>query len=193
MNIILRREALALGHRHYFTGVPCARGHIEQRHASNGWCKGCARIDVRERRAAKPVETLALRRKNDAARRAKDPHAFLAARAINQRNRKARLKGSDEKFSKHDIFDIFKLQGGLVLGVNGKPLSASNRRPCRCAACGINVEWGCHQIDHIVPLSMDGRNSRRNLQIFCKVNRCNQKKRSRDPIDFMREEFGLLL
>jgi len=35
--------AKSLGSRHYFTGKPCKRGHVEPRQTSNGWCIECGR------------------------------------------------------------------------------------------------------------------------------------------------------
>jgi len=36
-----QREALAQGSKHYFTGVPCKRGHIRERFSVNGNCLTC--------------------------------------------------------------------------------------------------------------------------------------------------------
>lgn len=38
-----RAEAASLGIKHYFTGQPCKRGHMEKRLTSSGQCKECAR------------------------------------------------------------------------------------------------------------------------------------------------------
>ncbi len=40
--IIARKEAIALGHLHYFTGVACKRGHVAARLVVNRWCTACA-------------------------------------------------------------------------------------------------------------------------------------------------------
>ena len=39
-------EARAAGHKHYFTGNPCGRGHIDVRFTSIQKCKACAREDA---------------------------------------------------------------------------------------------------------------------------------------------------
>lgn len=36
-----RKEALAQGSRHYFTGVPCRRGHLRERFSSSRVCLSC--------------------------------------------------------------------------------------------------------------------------------------------------------
>lgn len=42
-------EARAAGHKHYFTGKPCARGHLDVRFTSIQKCKACAREDTMQR------------------------------------------------------------------------------------------------------------------------------------------------
>lgn len=41
MDIISRNEAKLLGLKHYFTGKPCSRGHIEKRWVSSRMCGTC--------------------------------------------------------------------------------------------------------------------------------------------------------
>ena len=51
MEIITRKEALAQGLTHYFTGKPCKRGHVAKRFAKRGLCMDCNRAhnkDLRE-------------------------------------------------------------------------------------------------------------------------------------------------
>jgi hypothetical protein len=43
MDIITRKEAKALGLKHYFSGVPCKRGHVRERCVSNRQCVECER------------------------------------------------------------------------------------------------------------------------------------------------------
>jgi len=38
------KEALELGHTHFFTGKPCSRGHIAKRYAVSKQCVECQRI-----------------------------------------------------------------------------------------------------------------------------------------------------
>jgi hypothetical protein len=38
-----RKEALALGSKHYFTGKPCKHGHVAERLTSVGYCCACSR------------------------------------------------------------------------------------------------------------------------------------------------------
>lgn len=41
MKLIKRKEALAEGKLHYFTGKPCKKGHVALRRAVNGFCTEC--------------------------------------------------------------------------------------------------------------------------------------------------------
>jgi 5-methylcytosine-specific restriction endonuclease McrA len=44
MNIVTRTEALASGLSRYFTGKPCPKGHVAERHVSNWGCVECTRL-----------------------------------------------------------------------------------------------------------------------------------------------------
>lgn len=46
-----RAEAKANGSRHYFTGKPCSKGHVEIRATGGGACLECMRVRQRERLA----------------------------------------------------------------------------------------------------------------------------------------------
>ena len=43
IEIVTRREAMALGLKRYFTGKPCPHGHIAERFLSSGTCVTCVR------------------------------------------------------------------------------------------------------------------------------------------------------
>lgn len=47
--VILRAQAKKRGLKHYFTGVPCTRGHIDYRFTSIGKCMACTREDAMKR------------------------------------------------------------------------------------------------------------------------------------------------
>lgn len=56
--IVLRSQARQQGLKHYFTGLPCVRGHIDYRFTSIGKCMACTREDAMKRH----VHTTAKRR-----------------------------------------------------------------------------------------------------------------------------------
>lgn len=57
--IVLRKDAIANGLKHYFTGKPCKRGHIEIRFTNNLTCYGC----IKDRLARFGVENPEIVRK----------------------------------------------------------------------------------------------------------------------------------
>lgn len=60
----------------------------------------------------------------------------------------------------------------------------------KCSICKTSLKESGYHLDHIVPLSLGGRNDDCNIQITCP--KCNHKKNKKDPIIFMRE-MGYLL
>lgn len=58
----------------------------------------------------------------------------------------------------------------------------------KCAACRVRLHR--FHIDHITPLSRGGSNDATNLQLLCPP--CNQRKSSKDPVQFM-QQLGYLL
>lgn len=87
------------------------------------------------------------------------------------RNRRARIRGCNERYSAADIEFLFTAQRG------------------RCAACRRHLRPSFH-VDHIIPLHGGGENGRGNLQLLCR--RCNCEKNTKNPITFMQSK-GMLL
>jgi 5-methylcytosine-specific restriction endonuclease McrA len=84
---------------------------------------------------------------------------------------RARRKNAEGFFTAEDIDRIYKAQKG------------------KCALCRVPLKTDFHR-DHIIPLSKGGTNWPRNIQLLCQP--CNQRKHSKDPIDFARK-LGKLL
>lgn len=59
-----RKEALAAGSKHFFTGKPCKRGHIAKRTTGNGTCVVCASEASRKWVAANPERSKANKRRH---------------------------------------------------------------------------------------------------------------------------------
>lgn len=86
------------------------------------------------------------------------------------RNRRSKLKAGGT----HTVEDI-------------RSLIDLQKRKCAICRCGISAAY---HVDHIIPLSRGGSNTRSNLQLLCAA--CNLGKWAHDPIDYMRS-IGLLL
>lgn len=86
-------------------------------------------------------------------------------------NRRAMELNATGKFTADDIAQLLVLQKG------------------KCAICHCSIKNGYH-VDHIVPLSKGGSNSKENLQLLCPT--CNLSKGARDPVIFMQQR-GFLL
>lgn len=44
MEILTRQQAINIGSKTYFTGVPCKNGHIAKRHTTTCACTGCLKL-----------------------------------------------------------------------------------------------------------------------------------------------------
>lgn len=183
--------ALAIGARTYSTGKPCRRGHDADRYVNGRACVQC-QIDKQQKwRCDNPEE---MKRQNQAyvlsgkAKAAcrkwsgKNRDTLRAnskkwrennpeRRRAHFNNRRARELDAPGSHTQGDIVDILRLQRG------------------RCACCRVAVGSSYH-VDHIIPISRGGHNSRSNLQILC--GPCNQSKHARDPIEFMQSRGALL-
>jgi hypothetical protein len=53
MQVISRAEAKAKGLRSYFTGKPCAKGHVAARRVANASCVECERAYIKKYRLKK--------------------------------------------------------------------------------------------------------------------------------------------
>jgi 5-methylcytosine-specific restriction endonuclease McrA len=184
--IVTKTEAMWLGLKRYYTGVPCIRGHLAERRVKGDACVECQKLAQAAWKAEKPDYHREWKsgnqdrvagykekygpeyfRKKGLEHYYRNKEAYLA----HARKRKARKMGADGDFTKADIDRIMKAQGG------------------RCAHCKTSVKRRRH-IDHIIPLARGGSNWPSNLQILCP--QCNMSKGSKDPIDWARINGRLL-
>jgi len=82
-------------------------------------------------------------------------------------------RNASGSFSTNDMHDIRRMQ-----------------KSC-CAYCKKHLKFHQECIDHIIALANGGTHNRCNLQILCRS--CNSRKWARDPIEFVRSEYGFLV
>lgn len=95
----------------------------------------------------------------------------LKTRVIHQQNREARKRANNEVLSKDISNKLLHLQRGK----------------CACCKKPLDNEY---QLDHIMPIFLNGPNNDKNIQLLCPT--CNHSKHSKHPIDFMQSR-GFLL
>lgn len=174
--IVTRAEAKAAGKTRYYTGRPCAAGHVVERYVSKRCCVRCSleqqQTDLKQRRAYNAAyyaaHRLLAQQRTSAYEKANREQT--RARCALRRARKLQATG---RYSDTDILALFKLQRGK----------------CAHVWC-LKSLTTCYHVDHVTPLSRGGANDKRNLQLLCRP--CNQKKWSHDPIDFA-QRHGVLL
>ena len=191
--IISRASAREQGLTRYFSGAPCARGHVAER-----WV-GCASCTVCHRERVVPQATrdkdkqwreanAERQRQKAKAWREANPERFREARnrwAANNvekvrqsRNRHNHVRRAREKCIDGEVYQTSDI---------AEILAAQNYR---CAYCHVDLRKAKRHIDHVTPLALGGSNGRSNLQICCA--RCKLSKGARDPLEFARS-IGRLL
>lgn len=207
--IITRSEALEKGLKRYFTGKPCPKGHIFQRHVSSKGCIACARQSPAHLRASKRWQQTSPKakevhkrfREKHRERRNADARARYAAdpqkacdRVADYRRRNPDQDRNYYERTKDKSFEKARRRRAQKMQAEGEyKLSDVNRiygqQKGKCANCRVQLRDKYH-IDHIIPLSKGGTNYPKNLQILCGT--CNRKKYNHDPIEWAQAQGRLL-
>jgi 5-methylcytosine-specific restriction endonuclease McrA len=193
VEIICRKDALAIGRIRYFTNKPCKYGHIAERWSCDGQCVECVRVFQTKHkeeylarhkkwrdknnhkvrawnnrwRFANPEKKIAI----DAAYNAANIDILRPKKRFYQSRRHARKLNAAGSHTLEQVSELFKKQKG------------------KCLNCRISIKIRYH-VDHIMPLSKGGSNYISNIQLLCP--RCNIKKYNKDPIEWAQENGRLL-
>jgi len=177
MKIISKTEAKSRGLKRYFTGKPCKRGHVSERYMS-GACITCsieASTQWQKENRKQRKDTSHQWYKENTQRKIDSNRRWRKANPkhvqAHRRNRRAKLRNSDGSHTGNDI----------------KRLEEKQRM--QCVYCHTILDDGYH-VDHIIPLSKGGDNTKYNLQLLCPS--CNLRKHNKNPIEFAQDR-GLLL
>ena len=154
----VKAAAKAAGHKRYFDGNACGKGHIAERRVSDGKCVICHNIKrkawnkksarMQERGRKKLIEWGKRFRATPAGRR-----QFL----IWVSNNRAKRRGAEGSFTIDDINALMEAQAGC----------------CAASWCRRKIR-DSYSVDHIIPISRGGRNDKTNLQLLCRS--CNSSK-----------------
>jgi len=200
-----KEKAREIGARHFFTGLPCKKGHVARRYASTGQCADCQREHRRKWAASNPEKEresriTSLRKwaqnnpdlKREYARRS---NAKPEVSANNVRRARRWVEANPERAQEIRLVSD-RNRRALRRGSSGQHTKEDvaeilRRQKYRCAECGASVRKTTERhVDHIMPLSRGGSNGKENLQILCP--RCNLRKAAKHPLDFAREQGRLL-
>jgi hypothetical protein len=179
IDIICRKDALAIGRVRYFTGKPCKYGHVAERWCCDRQCADCKQKWRAENADKSIAQSRRWRAENIQRAREKNNKWYAnntdRARAYGKKwnaenpdkprlyvNRRRALKlKAVGSHTAEQILDLFEKQKGMCIN-------------CRCS-----IKHG-YQSDHIIALSKGGSNDIGNIQLLCRP--CNGKKYNKDPI-----------
>lgn len=196
-DIVTRAEAQARGLTDYFTGRPCARGHIAPRNVKGKHCNVCARINIqahRERmgddawRESERLRSLDYAKRNREKRRASSK--IMMARLYKQDPKRfvRRTQAQEKRLLAENPVMVRLSQAARRAAYNVRQAGTSSDRGLtaivrrvwegsgeKCAACAA---IGRLELDHVVAVANGGTNAESNLQFLCKP--CNVSKGKRD-------------
>jgi 5-methylcytosine-specific restriction endonuclease McrA len=210
--IVTRKEALAQGLIHYYSGVPCVRGHITVRFVNNGTCRECIRIrsvkelesnparrDYARKNAAKWASLNRERVTANAARyrKTQDRSAVQAYQRKYRQENKATLLEREARWKRENkdrVSAYTHRRRVRELGAEGtytpedvQAILDSQGGFCIGINCGVDIR-DCYTIDHIVPISRGGSNWPDN--IWCACSLCNARKGTRTILEWLAAELA---
>ena len=145
---IARESARNAGYTHYFTGLPCKRGHVAPRQVSDCACVECSKINRREYWE---------RHKEQERER---------TRKWRKENRETWLASAKKHYRK-------RAAAGTVTAPLKIKIVASQKGVC--AKCRESLVDNC-EFDHVIPVASGGLTTFENIEALCIP--CHRKKSS---------------
>ncbi len=190
-----RAEAKKIGAKHYFTGLPCKRGHIAERSTKDAICQECNRERSREFAREYPE----IKKQRDHEYYWSDPEArretariYAAANAETARIRAAEWRiANPERAAHNDRVKRARKRGAEGSHTLKELADLLKKQNYRCIYCNASIRKKKNRhVDHIMPLKLGGSNDIINIQLLCPT--CNMSKKASHPVDYARR-IGLLI
>ena len=173
MKIIKRFEAVALGLKHYFTGRPCIRGHIERRRVNDRICMQCTRDFHKKIRETFPVTHSG--KKKASYERTKEKH--LAQKRVYRQTNKAKVNALAKAYKVRKKNRIPKWVDKDHMWLIKEAYELAQLRTKQ-----FGFSW---HVDHIVPIQgelVSGLHVIENLQVIPAIK--NIKKKNKFEVDY---------
>lgn len=169
-----------------FIGLPCGKGHDGTRYQSTGMCVACSNEWYKRNKEKKAIEYLE-RRESIKERKS------LKAKEYYQKNREKILAQQKKYYEENKGRWIVKAHRrrdrGMPSHVSIKDIQKlQDLQKNKCPVCQTQLTK--YHIDHITPLSKNGKHEFNNLQLLCPT--CNLNKHAKDPVTFMQSKGYLL-
>lgn len=193
--IVARKDAKESGQRFYFTGKPCARGHVAKRYVVSSVCVDCVAPyrDNPERKKAIAKQAKAWRERNpEYLYLAKKNQRLSNVERHNERNRNSYAKNrtatiertsryrkaNPDKVKTHKMNRRAKERSceGTHNDNDIKAIWEKQNGLCNYCSADLAIAF---DVDHRMPLALGGTNFPTNLQLLCPS--CNRSKGAKHP------------
>jgi 5-methylcytosine-specific restriction endonuclease McrA len=197
-----REEALENKEKKYFTGQPCAKGHVSERYTGSRECVFC-RLEINRQNYKNNKEKIsaqvAIWRKNNREKIREINKRYyqmnidkeIARREKYRENNKTKIQEINKRYrenNKETMAVLLRNRRARKRNAEGRHtfeeiMDMLESQQYKCAVCFVPVSFQPNHIqrklhvDHVVPLVRDGSNSILNLQGLCQP--CNQRKSSK--------------
>lgn len=190
-----RADAIEIGSKKYFTGLPCKYGHISERSTNDKICQECNRERARQFAKNFPEKKREQSKARywldvEVSRKAARDYSQKNAEAARQRAKEWREK-NPERAAHNDRTKRARKRNARGSHTADDVSNLLHRQRFRCVYCNTSIRRKeARHVDHIMPLKLGGANDISNIQILCA--RCNMSKKASHPIDYA-NRIGLLV